>query len=758
MDKSNLFHPPPAHPAVAAAREFVPLTQYPSTTSSPSRPPIEKLASTYGRRGTRVLSASKTADPEAMNVMGRFYDRVLSYSIVTRYFMYIAPLAIALLILMFIGAWGNTGASIGGVRIVWIFFWIEISWLSLWGSKVVAKILPFLFKFIVGVVSVSTQKYATIIHALELPLTLVGWSGVTLISFYPIITQNPTQVAENDTVAKPWEIVTQNILGAGFVCCLVFLLEKIFVQVIAINFHKKSYEERITSNKWAINALTKLYSHSKALFPTFTSEFHNEDLILLGTTSSRNGSVMNLNKVLGGAKRAFNKATGVFGNAASEIVGRNVFRPDAPYSVVIDALTSKKKSQVLGRRIWMSFVEEGKDTLTLEDLYEVMGDDNDEAEKIFFLFDKDGNADISLEEMEMSVVGLGKERKAITRSMKDIDSAIRKLDDALQVIVFIVSIFVFVSFLNTNFNTTLATAGTTLLSLSFIFSVTAQEVLASIIFVFYKHAFDVGDRVDINGTCFVVQEINLLYTIFKRTDNGKITQIPNNILNSQWIENIRRSSSMTESISLNVNFNTSFEDIERLKAEMLAFVKGNSRDFKTDFDITVSEIPALDTMAISVSIQHKSNWQNDSLKSQRRNKFMCALVCALKEVGIGGPGPSLGAPSNPFTVVKKNTETVSSPPSNVGTTRDWLDVLSSPQPQRRSNTILTRNGNHVEVTIAGMGSRHVVPIAHEDLPAREADEETFVEESEDTSRLLQRAQTGRRHRRDSDLEYQSARL
>jgi len=81
---------------------------------------------------------------------------------------------------------------------------------------------------------------------------------------------------------------------------------------------------------------------------------------------------------------------------------------------------------------------------------------------------------------------ISKERKSLTRSMRDVDFAIRKLDDVLVGVVFIVMILVFIAFLNTNFATTLATAGTALLSLSFIFATTCQEILASILFLFYK--------------------------------------------------------------------------------------------------------------------------------------------------------------------------------------------------------------------------------------------------------------------------------
>ena len=86
------------------------------------------------------------------------------------------------------------------------------------------------------------------------------------------------------------------------------------------------------------------------------------------------------------------------------------------------------------------------------------------------------------------------------------------------------------AFLSPNFITTLTTAGTTLLSLSFIFAVTAQEFLGSCIFLFVKHPYDVGDRVDINGPekqNLVVEQISLLYTVFKRIDCMKMVQVGN---------------------------------------------------------------------------------------------------------------------------------------------------------------------------------------------------------------------------------------
>lgn len=90
-----------------------------------------------------------------------------------------------------------------------------------------------------------------------------------------------------------------------------------------------------------------------------------------------------------------------------------------------------------------------------------------------------------------------------------------------------------------------------MLALSWLFSATAQEFLASIIFVFVKHPFDVGDRVDIYNTgagtvdTFFVKEIALMYTEFKKLE-GHVVQAPNSLLNTLFILNMRRSGGLAE--------------------------------------------------------------------------------------------------------------------------------------------------------------------------------------------------------------------
>jgi len=72
----------------------------------------------------------------------------------------------------------------------------------------------------------------------------------------------------------------------------------------------------------------------------------------------------------------------------------------------------------------------------------------EEAEAAFQMFDRDLNGDISCEEMEIACVEIGRERKAIIASLKDLDSVVGKLDDVLTFLVAVAVILIFLSLIS----------------------------------------------------------------------------------------------------------------------------------------------------------------------------------------------------------------------------------------------------------------------------------------------------------------------
>ncbi|KAF2727945.1 hypothetical protein EJ04DRAFT_569938 [Polyplosphaeria fusca] len=593
----------------------------------------------------------------ALNRMGKFYLKVLNFSIITRYMIYVAPLAIILAIPIILArtVWSGKEVkngvetpkhSIAGADEFTFWLWIEIVWLSLWGSKIVAHFVPDVFEFLVGVVSPGVRKYALLLRAIEKSLSVVFWMIVNQVTFQAL-------VKSGDHIRGNWAEVLQRLLIAVLVCSCIILAERILIQLITISYHRKQFDAKIKASKRNIYLLGLLYDASRALFPMYGNEFAEEDYAIqdslqLGLGSKKNtmgphkrsgsGTPMRLLQNVG---RVGDKVTSVFGTVAQEITGKKILDPNSAHSIVLEALDKNRSAEALARRIWMSFVVEGKNSLFQEDLVEVMGPGREQdAIECFSSLDRDGNGDISLDEMILTVGEFSQERKSIATSMHDVDQAINALDGLLFTIILIVCIFVIICFLSPSFVTTLTTSATALLSLSFIFAATCQEVLGSCIFLFVKHPYDISDRVDIGTDQLTVEHISLLYTIFKRTSNGKLVQVPNIVLNNLWVENITRSKAMREQVSIFCSFDTTFEDINTLKQEMQTFVKDplNSRDFHSDLEIEVVSIAEMNKLELRVEIRHKSNWSNEALRCSRRSKFMCALVLALRKVPIHGPG------------------------------------------------------------------------------------------------------------------------
>ncbi|KIV84396.1 hypothetical protein PV11_00179 [Exophiala sideris] len=660
---------------------------------------------------------NKARDDGSLNAAGKLYRKIYNFSVITRYFIYVAPLALAIALPIVIGATVAENASIGGVKIVWFFSWIEVVWVSLWVSKLVARFLPYLFQFLSGVVSSGTRKYALVLTALEIPLSLVGWAVTSLTTFVPIMTLNPDTRATGDTSLKSWQSVLKDILFASLFSTLLLLAEKFLIQLLSISYHRKQFDDRIRESKHNIRLITILYDASRKMFPMYCKEFIEEDYLINDILDLADGS-KRVSLLMGGHKRSGSatpmrliqnaarvgdKITSVFGNVAQEITGKKVFNPTSSHSIVVQALERKHSAEALAKRIWMSFVLEGKDALSLDDFIDVLGSDLEiEAHEAFDILDVDSNGDVSLDEMVLRVTEFGRERQSIASSMHDVDQAINVLDNLLCTVVFIGVIFIFVAWLNKNFTTTLATAGTALLSMSFVFSVTAQEVLGSCIFLFVKHPFDVGDRVDVGENNFVVERMSLLYTVFRRVKDQKRTQVPNIVLNSLWIDNVSRSKAMREQISIHVSFGTTFEDIDLLKKEMTNFVrdKDNARDYQPDVDIEVLDVSDQSKMELRLEIRHKSNWANESVRAARRNKFMCALTLALRKIPIFGPAggdPAMGDKANPTYSVAISDDIAKKNKDNFAQEADKKRLVP--------NMSHSRNTSESDVTKTESGSR-----------------------------------------------------
>jgi len=207
---------------------------------------------------------------------------------------------------------------------------------------------------------------------MEIPLSLVGWAVTSLATFAPIMTRNPTNRAEGDTGLQHWEKIMNQILGACVLSTLVLLIEKFFIQLISVNYHRKQFNTKIKESKRNVLLLGLLYDASRRLFPMYCPEFAEEDYTisdqlniamigkgLIGGKGkkghARSGTVTPF-RLMQDVGRFGDKVTSAFGNVAQEITGRQVFNPNSAHSIVVEVClllpcsTSSLYSQSTGSR------------------------------------------------------------------------------------------------------------------------------------------------------------------------------------------------------------------------------------------------------------------------------------------------------------------------------------------------------------------------------------------------------------------------
>ncbi|KAI9788464.1 MAG: hypothetical protein M1816_006900 [Peltula sp. TS41687] len=585
---------------------------------------------------TKKAPVYKPPDNPSTN-LARLFKRVHDSSFLVRYCFYITPLVVVILIPLLLGSLLFKRATVGGVKLYWFSIWLEIVWLTLWAGRIFARCIPYPFGLFSSLFTNNSKKWRDMGKQLEVPATIFFWWLSIQVSFLPTMTNNHL---DGDTTARHWEQVTNKILIAILVGTALNFAEKIIIQLIAISFHLRTYADRIEVNKFQIDSLTKLYRYSRDKIQMDDSDFEERDT---GPSSGVATPMQYLNKAQKNARKGLSKVGDVAGIVAGDFTGKQIAQSTHPHQVVLTLLSTTNGSQVLARRLWRTFAREETDTVFQEDLRRAF-DTDDESDAAFEMFDKDLNGDISMEELEAVCVEIGRERKAITASLKDLDSVVSKLDNVLVFIVIIVTLIVFLTMISTSTAGVLTSAGSTILALSWLLSATAQEFLQSLIFVFVKHPFDCGDRVSIYGNTgaqgkgddYFVKEIALLYTEFKKME-GQVVQAPNSYLNTLFILNMRRSGGLAEAVPVVVKFGTTLEQIDSLRQHLLEFVQEEKREYQGKILTELRNVDEVHSITLNVVFFYKSNWQNELLRLQRRNKFICALMVSMQELGIEGP-------------------------------------------------------------------------------------------------------------------------
>ena len=156
------------------------------------------------------------------------------------------------------------------------------------------------------------------------------------------------------------------------------------------------------------------------------------------------------------------------------------------------------------------------------------------------------------------------ERKALAHSLNDTKTAVQQLHKLASAVVIVVIAVVSLLVMGVATTKVIFVVTSQLLLVGFMFQNMCKTIFESIIFVFVMHPFDVGDRCVVDGVQMVVEEMNILTTVFLRFDNEKV-YYPNSVLLTKPISNFRRSPDMADNVEFCIDVATSADDIAAMR-------------------------------------------------------------------------------------------------------------------------------------------------------------------------------------------------
>ncbi|KAG7994922.1 hypothetical protein I3843_01G083100 [Carya illinoinensis] len=459
------------------------------------------------------------------------------------------------------------------------------------------------------------EKVLYFVYGLRKSFRNCVWLGLVLVAWMIMF---PNVHEQNKFLKKVFRALIAVLVGAT-----IWLLKILFVKVLASSFHVATFFDRMKESVFHHYILETLsgppLDEDERVLPqsrrlqaskTLPARLRKIDMERLRKLSLEGRptawSVKRLvSHVMSSGLSTISRTVDDFGKAESEI-------------------TSEWEARNCAQRIFKNIAAKpGAKYIEEEDLLKFLH--SEEVNTIFPMFEgaiETGR--ITKSSFRNWVVHAYFERKALAHSLNDTKTAVQQLHKLASAVV--VVIITVVSLLVMGLATTkvIFVVTSQLLLVGFMFQNMCKTMFESIIFVFVMHPFDVGDRCVIEGVQMIVEEMNILTTVFLRYDNEKI-YYPNAVLLTKPISNFRRSPDMADCIDFSIDVYTPADDITALRKAIQSYIESKPKHWSPKHSLLVKEIENVNKMKISLCVQHTMNHQNYGEKSSRRSELVLEL-------------------------------------------------------------------------------------------------------------------------------------
>ncbi|MCO5573233.1 hypothetical protein L7F22_027002 [Adiantum nelumboides] len=294
-------------------------------------------------------------------------------------------------------------------------------------------------------------------------------------------------------------------------------------------------------------------------------------------------------------------------------------------------IESEWQARSVARRIFKNVAKPRSRFIVKDDLLRFMREA--EVEKAMVLFEgATESGKITKSALKEFAVHVVRERRALSLSLNDTKTAVKKLHRLVDVVVGVAIAIIGLLLLGIATTQLLLLVSSQLVLVVFIFGNTCKTVFEALVFLFVMHPFDVGDRCLVDGNQVVVEEMNILSTVFMRNDGEKIWY-PNSLLATKFIFNYHCTPDMGDSFLFCIDSCTPADKLSALKDRIAKYIAAKSNHWSRDVNLVVKEIENNNKMKVELLLNHTINYNAPGNERQiRRSELILEMQKMLQEL------------------------------------------------------------------------------------------------------------------------------
>ncbi|XP_059302856.1 mechanosensitive ion channel protein 6-like isoform X1 [Lycium ferocissimum] len=453
------------------------------------------------------------------------------------------------------------------------------------------------------------------------------WVVLIVIAWHFLVVEKMVYERES----KVLRYLTKSLLCI-LVASLIWFIKVIIVKILASSFHNKKFFKRITDyliKQYVIKSLSDslIGGNSSVSEKAKTTSYFPWGFARKKKQSSNCLHEWSRSYMSNLGKKSVKRL--VQGRLIPTLSTMDEDLPDL--SDEEDEESSCSYAKKLARKIFKK-VAKGSESIRLDDLKCFVA--QEKALKSIDLFEGiEEEASINQQSFINWMVEAFKERRYILLSLNDAKTAVEELHRLMNVLVTLLILILWLFLFEIQIGHLLVLVSSQLLVMGFIFGNTCRTVFEAIIFLFIMHPFDVGDRCEVDGVQMVVEEVNILTTVFERYDFQKVTY-PNYILATKAIGNYNRSDDMVDQIEFSLHISTPWEKIDAMKEKIKRYIESEHKYWYSKPVIVVKDVQDMNRLIMTVWPRHKMNYQDMVQRWTRRSSLIDGMINIFRELNI----------------------------------------------------------------------------------------------------------------------------